>query len=102
VDVEGPSSSTAYFENSLDSFSRSDNKHMVTSIHSFIYSDDANGDAGVFARPHFEINSVCCDEILPWLISFSLDGAEAIQVPALSHASKCNCHEPTNAVSKFG
>ena len=40
--MERPSPSTTYLENSLDAFSRSDNKHMITSIHTLIYSDDAN------------------------------------------------------------
>ena len=39
--MERPSPSTTYLENSLDAFSRSDNKHMITSIHTLIYSDDA-------------------------------------------------------------
>ena len=40
--MERPSPSTTYLENSLDAFSSSDNKLMITSIHTLIYSDDAN------------------------------------------------------------
>src|SRR5215468_11831733 len=42
MDVERPSRSTTNFENSLDAFTNSGNKHMITSIHTLIYSDDAN------------------------------------------------------------
>jgi len=39
LDVETPSRSTTYFENSLDVLSNTDNKQMITSIHTLIYSD---------------------------------------------------------------
>jgi catechol 2,3-dioxygenase-like lactoylglutathione lyase family enzyme len=42
VDVERSSSSAPHFENSLDSTGNSDNNHVITSIHTLIYSDDAN------------------------------------------------------------
>jgi len=40
--VERTLGSTTNFKNSLDTFSNSDDKHMITSIHTLIYSDDAN------------------------------------------------------------
>ena len=40
--MERPSPSTTYFENSLDVLSNTDIKQMITSIHTLIYSDDAN------------------------------------------------------------
>jgi predicted enzyme related to lactoylglutathione lyase len=67
MDVERPSPSTAYFENSLDPFSRSDNKHMITSIHTLIYSDDANA-TRAFLRDVLGWRYVAEDFDEDWLI----------------------------------
>jgi len=48
VDVERTLGSTTNFKNSLDTFSNSDDKHMITSIHTLIYSDDANATRAFF------------------------------------------------------
>jgi predicted enzyme related to lactoylglutathione lyase len=67
VDVEGPSPSTTYFENSLDAFDRSDNKHMITSIHTLIYSDDAKA-TRAFLRDVLGWKYVAEDWDNDWLI----------------------------------
>jgi predicted enzyme related to lactoylglutathione lyase len=67
VDVEGPSPSTTYFENSLDAFSRSDNKQMITSIHTLIYSDDAKA-TRAFLRDVLGWKYVAEDWDNDWLI----------------------------------
>ena len=40
--MERPFGSTTYFEKLVRCFSKNDNKQMITSIHTLIYSDDAN------------------------------------------------------------
>ena len=65
--MEGPSPSTTYFENSLDAFDRSDNKHMITSIHTLIYSDDSKA-TRAFLRDVLDWKYVAEDWDNDWLI----------------------------------
>lgn len=48
VDAERPPSATTYFKNLLERLSNNDNKQMITSIHTLIYSDDADATRAFF------------------------------------------------------
>ena len=65
--MERPSPPTPYLENPLDPFSRSDNKHMITSIHTLIHSDDANA-TRAFLRDVLGWKYVTEDFDKDWLI----------------------------------